>query len=608
MGGQPPHSQACEEEGVGKVKIHIVKKGDTLYLIGQKYGVSVEELQKLNPTLTNPHNILIGTKVKVPASASKPGAPELIHKYKAKIGDTLWKLAKAWGVSLQELIKANPQIVDPAELKEGDTVHIPKPSSSPLTAQHKAEPESGEGGKKNTAPKETPVPEPAAEKKTEVQAEPVTPPPVVQTEELVVAVVEKPSYGSYGSEHKDYAPSPLSAAAPAQSGYGHSHAAGEMNEAAHPFLQEKIPATEAFAPLYQMPQLPGSVAGAAGAGYGGYGPYGSGYSQEVPGLVAGAGEGGYGSGYGGFGSQGNYGGYGSPSGQVGYGGYGASPIASSEPVHGGYAGHGGPSPLAAAESAFGPGHGYGGYGSGVLGAESAGYGSPYAPYEPFAAGAADGYGQPGGWPAGISPAAAPWGGQPMYGDPYASVYGGQGYAGGYGGYGGYPAQPMAGAAAGYPAAAEQGAAPWAPGLSGSYSYGGSGTWQPEAALPASAGQGGYGAPMAAGAAAGYAQPSWPGATAGLHAGGYGQPAAAAPAQLSPVQAQPCGCGEREQEAGEAEPAAAAAAGGLTVKGPSKPAKTGTASPRKPAKKAVIRSAARPTVRQSKGSRPWINRR
>ncbi|QJC52875.1 LysM peptidoglycan-binding domain-containing protein [Paenibacillus albicereus] len=596
------------------MKIHIVKKGDTLYLIGQKYGVSVEELQKLNPTLTNPHNILIGTKVKVPASASKPGAPELIHKYKAKIGDTLWKLSKAWGVSLQELIKANPQIVDPAELKEGDTVHIPKPSASPLTAQHKAEPESGEGGKKNTAPKS---PEPAAEKKTVVQAEPVLPPPpVVQVEELVVAVVEKPSYGSMPKEH---AMEPLlSEAAKSHAGYtvagqSHHHAGHEMGEAVHPFMQEKIPATEAFAPLYQMPQLPGSVAGAAGSGFGGhggYGHYGPTYSQEIPGLAAGAGEGGYG----GYGGHGGHGGYGE------YQGYGTSPSMGSpygaEPAHGGYSGyamHGGHSPFAAAESPYGHGQGHGGYGAGAHGPESAGYGMPYAPYEPQAAGPAEGYAQPGGWPAGASPAASPWGGHHQaYMDPYASASsGGYGYAGGYGGgyggYGAYPAQPSA-AAGGYPMAAEYGAsAPWSLGPGGSFSYGGSGTWQPEAALPASAGPAGYGVP----AAGGYAQPAWPGATAGLHgAGGYGQPAAAAPAQLSPVQAQPCGCGDREDEAADGESASepSAAAGGLTVQGPSKPAKTGTAAPRKPAKKAVIRAAARPTVRRPKGSRPWINRR
>src|ERR1700719_2908851 len=51
-----------------RVKIHIVQKGDTLWKIAKKYGVNFEELKKMNSQLSNPDMIMPGMKVKVPTS------------------------------------------------------------------------------------------------------------------------------------------------------------------------------------------------------------------------------------------------------------------------------------------------------------------------------------------------------------------------------------------------------------------------------------------------------------------------------------------------------------------------------------------------------------
>ncbi|MFT8323504.1 MAG: SafA/ExsA family spore coat assembly protein, partial [Bacillus sp. (in: firmicutes)] len=50
------------------MKIHIVQKGDTLWKIAKKYGVSFEELKMLNSQLSNPDMIMPGTKIKVPTT------------------------------------------------------------------------------------------------------------------------------------------------------------------------------------------------------------------------------------------------------------------------------------------------------------------------------------------------------------------------------------------------------------------------------------------------------------------------------------------------------------------------------------------------------------
>ncbi len=49
------------------LKIHIVRKGDTLWEIAKQYGVDFEELKKSNPQLSSPDMIMPGMKIKVPS-------------------------------------------------------------------------------------------------------------------------------------------------------------------------------------------------------------------------------------------------------------------------------------------------------------------------------------------------------------------------------------------------------------------------------------------------------------------------------------------------------------------------------------------------------------
>nr|WP_281378706.1 LysM peptidoglycan-binding domain-containing protein [Paenibacillus phyllosphaerae] len=52
-----------------------------------------------------------------------------MHQHVVKQGDTLWKLSKAWGVPLSDMIKANPQLKNPNVLLTGEVVNVPKPGS-----------------------------------------------------------------------------------------------------------------------------------------------------------------------------------------------------------------------------------------------------------------------------------------------------------------------------------------------------------------------------------------------------------------------------------------------------------------------------------------------
>lgn len=81
--------------------IYEVKKGDSLWKIANNNNTTVNDLIKLN-NLSN-LTLQIGDKIKIPTSQDEK--PTRI--YIVKSGDTLWSIAKANGISVNELKSAN---------------------------------------------------------------------------------------------------------------------------------------------------------------------------------------------------------------------------------------------------------------------------------------------------------------------------------------------------------------------------------------------------------------------------------------------------------------------------------------------------------------------
>ncbi|PYE44424.1 LysM peptidoglycan-binding domain-containing protein [Paenibacillus barcinonensis] len=173
------------------MKIHMVKKGDTLYLLSQKYNVALDTLIAANPQIADPDKLDIGMKVKIPTQPVTPKPEGVLHSHKVIQGDSLWKLSQAWGVPLKDMINANPQLKNPNALLVGETVYIPsmhtQASNSANTEmgnmgmQEKLSPQGKEytGVKEETAPVappppavvETPVPAPVVPAKPNVMPE-----------------------------------------------------------------------------------------------------------------------------------------------------------------------------------------------------------------------------------------------------------------------------------------------------------------------------------------------------------------------------------------------------------------------------------------------------
>ena len=88
-----------KEIDLGDTEIYQVKKGDTLYSIANKYGISLSELKTIN-NLEN-DNLAIGQLLNVPSGLS------VANTYVVSKGDTLYSIAKKFNISIDKLKEVN---------------------------------------------------------------------------------------------------------------------------------------------------------------------------------------------------------------------------------------------------------------------------------------------------------------------------------------------------------------------------------------------------------------------------------------------------------------------------------------------------------------------
>lgn len=92
---------------------YTVVKNDTLWGLSKKYGVSVSDLKKANGI--SGHLIYVGQKLQIPTKSTKTAKTSTSTStvdttsttHTVVKGDTLWSLAKKYGVSVSTLMKAN---------------------------------------------------------------------------------------------------------------------------------------------------------------------------------------------------------------------------------------------------------------------------------------------------------------------------------------------------------------------------------------------------------------------------------------------------------------------------------------------------------------------
>lgn len=104
---------------------YTIRQGDSFYSIAQRYNISVQELMRANPGI-NPNNLQIGQAICIPRGVTPQPTPcPNGFYYTIKQGDTLFSIGQRYGVSVQSLLSANPGI-DPNSLRIGQLICIPR--------------------------------------------------------------------------------------------------------------------------------------------------------------------------------------------------------------------------------------------------------------------------------------------------------------------------------------------------------------------------------------------------------------------------------------------------------------------------------------------------
>jgi LysM repeat protein len=108
---------------------YTIKSGDTLSKIAAAYGVTMQALAAAN-NISNINNISVGQVLTIPAKTSTTTTST---KYTVKSGDTLSKIAAAYGVTVQALAAAN-NISNINNISVGQVLTIPAKTSTITTS------------------------------------------------------------------------------------------------------------------------------------------------------------------------------------------------------------------------------------------------------------------------------------------------------------------------------------------------------------------------------------------------------------------------------------------------------------------------------------------
>lgn len=128
---------------------HTIVAGETLYRLSVQYGVSVKAICEANPGLST-ENFKTGEVIRIPSNANssqvittitepqnnvsqnKPLSPcKDMHKVERR--ETLYSISRKYGITEEELLEANPELVK--GLKKGKFVCIPYPKSQSAQSQ-----------------------------------------------------------------------------------------------------------------------------------------------------------------------------------------------------------------------------------------------------------------------------------------------------------------------------------------------------------------------------------------------------------------------------------------------------------------------------------------
>lgn len=117
---------------------YVIQPGDTLTSIAARFGVTVEDIIRVNPILTDPNAIYPGQIIHIPLAGQVPVARAAL--YIVQPGETLTAIALRYSIPVSALLQFNPQITNPNLIYPGQIITIPLPYGAiplmPVTPTH----------------------------------------------------------------------------------------------------------------------------------------------------------------------------------------------------------------------------------------------------------------------------------------------------------------------------------------------------------------------------------------------------------------------------------------------------------------------------------------
>ncbi|MBQ1409103.1 MAG: LysM peptidoglycan-binding domain-containing protein [Bacteroidales bacterium] len=127
--------------------VHIVEQGQTLFSIARAYGLKYYDaviktdihLMKVGDTVWLPKNEYSVAAISAKASAATSSTTQ-VHYIKVEPGQTLYGISREYGVTVDQIIEANPELKD-QQLQAGQMLKIPPKTTPKSTPQPTTQPQ-----------------------------------------------------------------------------------------------------------------------------------------------------------------------------------------------------------------------------------------------------------------------------------------------------------------------------------------------------------------------------------------------------------------------------------------------------------------------------------
>ena len=102
--------------------VHEVKKGETLSKLAKKYGTTIDSIMKHNPIIKDKNLIVTGWKLEIPNDSA---TGQKYFMYTVVHGDNLTKIAAKFKTTIKAIVELNPKIEDPNLIITGWVLKVP---------------------------------------------------------------------------------------------------------------------------------------------------------------------------------------------------------------------------------------------------------------------------------------------------------------------------------------------------------------------------------------------------------------------------------------------------------------------------------------------------